>query len=77
MDVVVSQPHKAVLLEAEPPGRTLIVAGTAADRLGIAPTSAASILMGAPTLATRHRQQHRRNFASVGLTHPARTRCAS
>jgi hypothetical protein len=78
VDVVATEPSKALLLDAEP-GHTIVVRGTAADRLGIAPTSTTSVVIGRPPsafgcdpamLTIRHQHRHRRNFASVDLTPP-------
>jgi photosystem II stability/assembly factor-like uncharacterized protein len=69
IDVVATSPAKAVLLTAAP-GRTLVLRGTAADRLGMSPTSTVRAVLGAPSLTAEHRRLHRRNAGSIDLTPP-------
>jgi photosystem II stability/assembly factor-like uncharacterized protein len=66
-DVVAAGTLKAVLLEASP-GHTLLVTGTAADRLGTPTIEGDSVVLWGRSRTERHRKHHARNFNSVDLS---------
>lgn len=66
VDVIATTPYKAVLLLAAP-GRWVRVTGTAAERLGVPPTSQPIAFLAGPETG-RGGRARRRNFATVDLT---------
>ncbi|HEX2049288.1 MAG TPA: hypothetical protein VHJ34_01495 [Actinomycetota bacterium] len=69
VDVVATDVFKGIYLRADA-GRTVVVRGTAADRLDVFPTDAETVVLYVPTRRALHRRRHVRNHNSFDLTSP-------